>query len=138
MKILFDTNVILDVLLDRSPFSDPASQLFSLVERGDLSGIICATSVTTVHYLSTKALGEAASSTIIRNLITIFEIAAVNRTVIENALDSGFSDFEDSVVHQSAIHAKAECLVTRDRKGFKNAVLPVFDPIEMINILMVH
>lgn len=135
MKILFDTNVILDVMLDRTPFSEPASQLLSLVECGDISGIICATTVTTIHYLSTKALGKNKSKNKIKDLITLFEIASVNRTVIENAINSTFTDFEDSVIHQSANHAGAEAIATRDPKGFKKSKIPIYSPVELLKIL---
>ncbi len=135
MNILFDTNVILDVMLDRAPFSEPASQLLSLVERGEIFGIICATTVTTIHYLSTKVLVKNKSQTQIKELITLFEIGAVNRTVIEDALKSKFSDFEDAVIYQTANHAGAEAIVTRDPKGFKQSKLPVYSPIELLKIL---
>lgn len=138
MNILFDTNVVLDVLFDREPFSEPASQLLSLVERGEISGIICATTVTTIHYLSSKILGKNKSQNQIKNLITLFEIASVNRTVIEEALQSKFSDFEDSVIYHAAHHAGAEAIVTRDPKGFKRSKLPVFNPIELLKILQVN
>jgi predicted nucleic acid-binding protein len=135
MNILFDTNVILDVMLDRTPFSEPASQLLSLVEQGEISGIICATTVTTIHYLSTKILGKNESQNQIKNLITLFGIASVNRTVIEGALNSQFSDFEDAVIYQAANHAVAEAIVTRDPKDFKQSKLPVYSPIDLLRIL---
>jgi len=62
MKILFDTNVILDVLLDREPFANEAALLMSMVEQAEITGFICATTVTTIHYLATKALGLQAAS----------------------------------------------------------------------------
>jgi len=135
MKILFDTNVILDVMLDRTPFSEPACQLLSLVERGDISGIICATTVTTIHYLATKILGQKESKNTIRELITLFEIASVNRTVVEKAIRSQFTDFEDSVIHQAAIHSGAVAITTRDSKGFKQSNVPVYSPVELLKIL---
>ncbi|MFN2354454.1 MAG: PIN domain-containing protein [Desulfopila sp.] len=135
MKILFDTNVILDVMLDRAPFSEPASQLVSFVERGEISGIICATTVTTIHYLATKILGENESKNQTKDLITLFEIASVNRTVIENAINSTFTDFEDSVIHQAANHAGSTGIVTRDPKGFKQSKIPVYSPSELLKIL---
>ena len=58
MKILFDTNVVLDVMLDREPFSESACQLFSIVEQGEAVGFISATTVTTIHYLASKVLGR--------------------------------------------------------------------------------
>jgi predicted nucleic acid-binding protein len=137
MNILFDTNVVLDVMLDRTPFSEPASHLLSVVERGTLTGFICATTVTTIHYLATKILGKDKAQNQIKNLITLFEIASVNRTVIEDAFKSKFSDFEDSVVYQSACHAGAGAIVTRDPKGFKKSQLPVYSPLELLKILEV-
>lgn len=135
MKILFDTNVILDVMLDRIEFAESASLLLSFVERGDFSGVICATTVTTIHYLSTKVLGRSESQKQIKNLLALFEIASVNRTVIEEAVESSFSDFEDAVIYCAACHAGADSIVTRDYKGFKRSQLPVYYPDELLNIL---
>lgn len=135
MNILFDTNIVLDVMLDRQPFSEPASLLLSLVERGEISGLICATTVTTIHYLATKILGKKDSQNKIKDLITLFEIAPVTRSVIEDALISKFSDFEDAVIYQAAVHAGAKAIVTRDPKGFKASKLPVYSPVELVGIL---
>ncbi|MDA3791513.1 MAG: PIN domain-containing protein [Desulfobacula sp.] len=135
MNILFDTNVILDVMLDRTPFSAPAGHLLSLVEQGEISGFICATTVTTIHYLATKIVGKEQTQNQIKNLTILFDIAPVNRPVIEDALKSKFTDFEDAVIYQSARHAGAEAIVTRDVKGFKKSELPVYSPTEMLKIL---
>ena len=93
--------------------------------------------MTTIHYLSTKALGKNNSRNQIKNLISLFEIASVNRTVIEKALKSKFSDFEDSVIYHAAHHAGAEVIGTRNPKGSKKSRLPVFNPIELLKILQV-
>ena len=135
MKTLFDTNVILDVLLDRVPFSDEASFLLSKVERSEIIGFICATTVTTIHYLATKALGPQAASRHIQSLLSLFVIAPVNRVVLENAVASKFKDFEDAVLHEAALHAGAEYIVTRNIIDFKKSKLPVFAPKEFINAL---
>ena len=135
MNVLFDTNVILDVMLDRAPFSEPASLLLSLVEQGDIKGFICATTITTIHYLATKNSGQSHARNQIKNLITLFDIAPVNRPVIENALKSKFSDFEDAVIYMSARSVGVEAIVTRDIKGFKKSELPVYSPTEMLKIL---
>ena len=62
MNILFDTNVILDVLLDRKPFSEHAAYLMSKVESSEVSGFLCATTVTTIHYLLLKYLSKEKAS----------------------------------------------------------------------------
>ena len=135
MKILFDTTIILDVLLDREPFSGDAAFLMSLVEQSEITGFICATTVTTVHYLAIKALGPQAASRHIQTLLSLFDVAPVNRVVLEGAAASSFMDFEDAVLHESAIHAGAEYIVTRNSDDFKKSKIPVFNPRDLINIL---
>ncbi|MEA3302241.1 MAG: PIN domain-containing protein [Pseudomonadota bacterium] len=135
MKVLFDTNIILDLLLDRKPFSEHASSLISGVERSEINGFLCATTITTIHYLLTKYLDKEKSIESIHSIMALFEIAPVNRLVIENALESKFSDFEDSVLHESARHAGAEYIITRNIKDFKKSGIPVFTPTEFLNML---
>jgi len=135
MKVLFDTNIILDVLLDREPFCEHASYLMSKVERSEINGFLCATTVTTIHYLLSKYLHKERAIESIHSIMALFEIASVNRVVIENALKSKFADFEDSVLHESARHAGAEYIITRNVKDFKKSKIPVFAPIEFLSML---
>jgi len=135
MKVLFDTNVILDVLLDREPFVNDAAYLLSKVELAEITGFICATTVTTIHYLATKSLGTNAASRHIDTLLALFVIAPVNRLVLEGAVKSKFNDFEDAVLHESALHAGVKYIVTRNSIDFKRSQLPVFEPREFINTL---
>lgn len=129
--MLFDTNIVLDVLLDREPFATVGAHLFSHVEQGTLPGYLCATTVTTVHYLAHKTLGTEQARQKIRSLMRLFEIAPVNRVVLESALNSRLADFEDAVLHEAALHVGAEGIVTRDPSGFKGARLPVYTPDEL-------
>ena len=135
MKVLFDTNIILDVLLDRKPFADHASYLMSKVERSEINGFLCATTVTTIHYLLSKHLDKEKAINSINSIMALFEVASVNRLVIENALKSKFTDFEDSVLHESARHAGAEYIITRDIKDFKKTKIPAFTPTEFLSML---
>jgi len=80
LKVLFDTNVVLDVLLDRKPFSAIASRLVARVERGELAGVVGATTVTTLYYLLTRDHSRDRALRRIRILLQIFEIAAVGRS----------------------------------------------------------
>ncbi len=135
MKVLFDTNIILDVLLDRKPFAEHASFLLSKVERSEINGFLCATTVTTIHYLLSKHLDKEKASISISSIVGLFEVASVNRIVIESALKSKFTDFEDSVLHESARHAGVEYIITRNIKDFKKSKIPVFTPTEFLSIL---
>jgi predicted nucleic acid-binding protein len=135
LKIIFDTNIVLDVLLDREPFSTSAALLFSKVEKGELSGYLCATTITTIHYLICKALGTRHAQKYVGNLLSLFEIAPVNRAALEEALRSRFEDFEDAVIHEASIHSGVQALVTRDSKGFRRATIPVYSPDELLRVL---
>ena len=135
MKVLFDTNIIIDVLLDRKPFSEHASYLMSRVERSEINGFLCATTVTTIHYLLSKYLDKEKAIDSINSIMALFEIASVNRLVIENALKSKFSDFEDSVLHESARHAGVEYIITRNIKDFKKSKIPAYTSTEFLTML---
>lgn len=135
LKLLIDTNVVLDVLLDRKPFSSPAAQLFSGIEAGVISGYLCATTVTTVHYLAAKALGARESVKLIRRLLLLFEIAPVNRAVLSSALGTKFADFEDAVICEAARRVNAQAIITRDARGFRHSPLPVHSPTEILKIM---
>lgn len=128
MKALLDTNVILDVLLCRSPHDKASLRVFSAVEQGELDACICATSVTTIHYLLEKGLGARAAHREIGKLLSLFEVAPVGGQTLKSALGSKFSDYEDAVIYQAAREAGAALLVTRNTQDSKASDLPVFTP----------
>jgi predicted nucleic acid-binding protein len=132
MRVLLDTNVVLDVLLEREPHAHAAAQLMSLVDDGQIEGYLCATTVTTVHYLAAKALGPRRAAALVATLLDVFQIAPVDREVVAGAVDLGFADFEDAVIHEAAVLAGASAIVTRNLRDFKGARIPVFDPSEML------
>ena len=132
MKVLFDTNIVVDQLLAREPFVDNAERLLSLVDTGRIDGVICSTTVTTIHYLASKVVGAPAALEYVRKLLAIFDVACVDRDVLNSALDLGFSDFEDAVLHEAACKAGAVAIVTRNGKDFTRSALPVFDPAELL------
>ena len=126
--MLFDTNVVLDHLLGREPFVDPAERLLSLVDAGEIEGLLCSTTVTTIHYLAAKAVGPSMASEYIRELLEIFSIACVDREILRAPLDADFSDYEDAVLFRAARAAGANAIVTRNCKDFTRSTLPVFTP----------
>jgi len=132
VKVLLDTNVVLDVLLDRKPHSADSAQLFRLVEEGQVSGMLCATTLTTLDYLLSQSLGRSDTRKVLARLIRLFEIAPVNRTVIENALRSHMTDFEDAVLDQAAHQAGVDAILTRNGKDFKKAFCTVLDPRQFL------
>ena len=135
MRLLLDTNILLDVLLARSPHADAAVRILAAVEADVVTGVIGATSVTTVFYLATKAVGVRRAKGHVRTILSLFEIAPVTEAVLARALELGFADFEDAVIHEAARAARCTGIVTRDVQGFKRADLPVYSPTELLAVL---
>lgn len=135
MKLLFDTNVVLDVLLNRQPHSIIASRLMVHVEQRRLGGLLGATTVTTIHYLASKAVGPSQAKKHIQTLLGLFDVAPVDKEVLFDALSLNFTDYEDAVLHEAARHAAANGIVTRDQKGFSNGTLPIYLPEEVLKIV---
>lgn len=135
MRVLFDTNVILDVLLARAPHVGPATALLDRVAAKDVDGLLGATTVTTIHYLATKAVGATKAQRHVRTLLGLFDVAPVTRPVLTDALDLGYRDYEDAVLHEAARHAGAQAIVTRDPKGFAKAQLKVYAPDELLRLM---
>jgi predicted nucleic acid-binding protein len=135
VRVLVDTNIVLDVLLDRRPFASAAAQIFALVEESKIEGILCATTVTTIDYLLGQTLDQAKAREALQRLLNLFEIAPVNRPVLEQALKSKISDFEDAVLEQAGRLAAADAIVTRNGKDFAKSTVAVLDPAELISTL---
>lgn len=137
MRILFDTNVVLDVLLKRLPYAPTAVQLFAAVERRLFTGFVAATTITTLFCLAEKAVGAAAARHEIRRLLTLFTVAPVDRVVLDGALQRAFSDYEDAVIHEAACQVGAEGIVTRNGADFLLATVRIYTPDELLAILQV-
>lgn len=135
MRVLVDTNVLLDVLMAREPHLEQALAVFAAIESGRVRGVLGATSVTTVFFLAAKAVGAKAARHHVRALLELFDVASVDRAVLVRALDAGCADFEDGVLHEAAGAARVDAVVTRDRSGFASAALPVFTPAALLAAL---
>ena len=135
MIVLFDTDVVLDLFLDRIPFSESAAQLFSKVESGEISGFVSATTITTIHYLATKTIGTKKTKLAIRTLLSILDLATVNKSVLERALEGKYKDFEGGVLVEAAREVEAKAIITRNIRNFKKSVVPAYSPSEMLKML---
>jgi predicted nucleic acid-binding protein len=135
LKILFDTNVVLDVLLNREPFATDAIMLFNAVESKEITGFLCATTITTIEYLCAKHIGKSATRQTIMSLLQLFLIAKVNQKILIHAANSNFSDFEDAVLYQAGVYVGVDGLVTRNIKDFSLAEYLIYMPSELCKIV---
>ena len=135
MRSLIDTNVVLDALLGRKPFAKYAAAIFALAERSRIEAFLCPTTVTTIDYFMERSLPTPEARKAIGRLLKIFEIAPVNRSVLERALALKMRDYEDAVLIASAELVGAEVIVTRNVKDFVRSPLRIFQPDEFLAAL---
>jgi predicted nucleic acid-binding protein len=134
MRLLIDTNVVLDFLQEREPFVEQASRLFARIDRGEIQGFITATTITNIYYIVCKVAGREIARDAITQILTDLTICPVDRTVLEQAVTLNFTDFEDAVQCACAITQNLDAIVTRDLTGFVNAPMLVIRPQDLDNI----
>jgi predicted nucleic acid-binding protein len=126
--VLIDTNVVLDVLLERKPHLAASAAVWDAIESGNAEGYLAAHAITTIHYLAQKQLGARRAKRVIASLLQVFGVAAVDGNVLRDALQSEAQDFEDAVSEAAARATGCEAIITRDPQGFRAAGLPVLTP----------
>ena len=129
---MLDTNVVLDVLQARAGFVDDAQAVFEMVEANAISGLLCATTTTTLTYLAAKTLGIPQAARQISQLLVMFEVAPVNRAVLDAALKSKAPDFEDAVLAEAALHSGAEAIITRNLRDFPHSPVRAYTPVQWL------
>jgi len=132
MKVLLDTNIVLDLLLEREPFCNEAKDIFTMIESNKISGFLCATSITTIYYLINKSVEKLKADEIIEQLLQLFNIADVNKNILIKSLKNNGKDFEDSVIYTSAEYFNIDVIITRDKKGFKQSNIKVMKPNDFL------
>jgi predicted nucleic acid-binding protein len=132
MKILLDTNIVLDLLLERKPFVDFAEEIFINIEKQEIEGFLSPTSITTIYYLLNKYLDKNRCNETIKTLLDLFDIVKVDKKILRESLENSGIDFEDSVIYTSANFANIDIIITRDKKGFKNSKTKVLSPAKFL------
>lgn len=134
MKHVFlDTNVVIDFLADRRPFSVDAAQLFDLAIEGKIRVYISAVSYNNIYYILRRSLTSNATIKLLDELASMSEIADVTNDIIRNSLKIDFKDYEDAIQYYCALNIpEIELIVTRNTKDFKKSTIAVLTPAEAI------
>jgi predicted nucleic acid-binding protein len=127
-RILFDVNVVLDVLLNRKPHAEASAAAWAAVETGMAEGLLAAHGVTTINYLIQKETGASKAKRILSAILKVFGVAAVDGAVIHEARQLSCSDFEDAVTAAAARLASCDYIVTRDPKAFRGSPVRSLTP----------
>ena len=128
-KILIDTDVILDFLFDRQPFSDNSAEILSLCESKKINGYVTSIIISNVYYLLKKTAKHEKVIESLKSLLSILDILTTDKDTIIMALNSSFKDFEDALQNYSAeTNSEIQIIVTQNTKDYKNSVLSVMTP----------
>ena len=135
MKVLIDTNVILDVLCKRAGFYEASAKIMKLCETHILDGAISALSVPNILYILRKELDAEKSREIVEKLQLIFSVEDLKAEDIKKALATDFGDFEDALQSACAVRIKAQYIVTRNVRDFENSKVSAIEPSELLRQL---
>lgn len=135
MKVLLDTNIIVDDALERQPFREASEQVLLLVEQGQVEGYISASTVSDLYYVIRRARGREWTIDFLRRLVTFCQIATVDRTVINMAIMTNFTDFEDAIQYSTAVISQLDAIVTRNPQDFAVISPRILTPTQLIQEL---
>ncbi len=128
-SVLIDTDVILDFFFDRDPFAEQAAQLLSLCEKGSIKGFVTPVMISNIYYLLRKTAKHEKVIDNLKKLIDILNVAAIDKKIVLQALNSEFKDFEDALQNFSAYYEKdIKVIITRNIKDYKTSSLSVMAP----------
>ena len=130
MKVLIDTNVILDVLCNRKMFVEDSLKIFKLSEAKQIEGYISALSIANIIYIMKKELSHMNVKKTLDKLSHIFNIIELNEQDLMEACNLQFNDYEDGIHCQEASRIKADYIITRNIKDYKNSVIMPISPAE--------
>lgn len=133
MKILIDTNVILDVLCNRQDFVEDALKVFKYCEANQITGYISALSIPNIVYIMRKELDSEKIKEILTTLTSIFTVVDLRESDLLKATDMDFSDYEDALQSVCAARTKMNYIVTRNIKDFRNSTVPAIKPSELFD-----
>ena len=136
-QIFIDTNVVIDFLADRGPFSEYAAILFQLAKEKKIKIYISAVSFNNTYYILRKVTSHKKALSLISEIEDYVGIQETNRKILRKAIKSDFNDFEDAIQYYSAIELGAiDIITTRDLKDFKKSELPVLSPETTVKLLL--
>ena len=135
MKLLIDTNVVLDVLLRREPFFRTAAEVLNLTQRDEVREYVSASAITDIYYIANKQMKDCdAVRDLLKRLLMIVSVAAVSEREIQNALNLAWGDFEDSVQYSVALLNEMDGIVTRNPSDYQEANMRIWLPEQALEL----
>jgi predicted nucleic acid-binding protein len=135
MRVLLDTNVLVDSVLQRAPWQQDADGILQAVALGKVSCAVASLSLATVFYVGRKAVGTVAARAGVRQFFAGFSILPIDRQTLLDADTMAGSDFEDNILIAAAVAAALDAIVTRNVGHFAHSPIPAWEPAELLRRL---
>ena len=133
-RVLIDTNIIVDIATRREPFFEHSSKILELAIEEKIIAYVSASAVTDMFYILQKENGKSNTMQFLKELFEFIDILGVDKTIIINALNSDWKDFEDAVQGNVAANNSLDIIITRNTKDFaKIANVQVKDPFHFLS-----
>jgi len=132
-KIFVDTNILLDVLLERRPFCEPAQELWTLAEQKKVIAAVSVLSFNNIFFILRKYSSASKAYQALEGISKIFKILELSPQMIHQAITEKNPDFEDALQYQAALKYKAKVIITRDSSGFKESKIKVMDAFQFLS-----
>ena len=135
MRVLLDTNIVLDFILQRFDFYLDANDIFIRMQNLEFQAYVTSITPINAFYTAKKEIGSEAAFETVETLVSLVDICDTNKDLLIDAFSLNFADYEDAVQCASAIAAGLDGIVTRDRVGYLKSPIPVYSPAEFLEIL---
>jgi len=135
MRILLDTNIVLDIALGRVPHLAYSADVFRKIDNESIYGFVTATTITDIYYVARRDKGHQTTIDFISNLIEIVDVIGIDREIVIASLISDFADFEDAIQSVSSRLNRIDYIITRNQKDFIKSEIPALSPKELLALL---
>ncbi len=135
MKVLLDTNIILDVMLKRPKWFKDSFAIWQAHEKSQLTGCVSASSITDIFYVTTRLTNEATAREVVRLCLNRLDVLPITKATLLLADSLEGNDFEDNVQIACVKENKIPAIVTRDKVGFRSAGVSIYTPKQLLTML---
>ncbi len=133
-RVFLDTDVVLDLLLAREPFFAPAADLFLAIQDGRIDGCLSPLAFSNLFYILRQQMSAPEAVRALRKLKLLVRVLPIDEKVVDLALASAFADFEDALQYYTALAHNIAAVVTRNKRDYREAKLPILDARECIEL----
>ena len=131
-RVYIDCNILIDWLLEREPYSLYAARLIELTETGEIESFVSAVTLANTYFIIRRALNQKVADEFLKDSLSLFSFADIRSNTITKAINNKYRDFEDDLHYQTAIDQAIDCLITRNKKDFRQEGIEILDAEQFV------